>query len=219
MILFNVKKIVFSSTCAIYGIPEPDKIPIKETTLTKPINPYGESKLLFENALKWYKNNCDLDYIALRYFNVAGASELRGERHNPETHLIPLVIKSVKRKDFTLKVFGNDYQTKDGTAIRDYIHVIDLIYAHILAINALVENKKHSNLYNIGYGEGISVLEIINAAKEVFNTEIPYQICDRRQGDPPILIANSRKIREELNWKPKLNNIGNIIHSASKFIE
>ena len=162
MILFNVKKIVFSSTCAVYGIPKPEEIPIKEDSQTKPINPYGESKLLFEKALEWYKQSASLDYIALRYFNVAGASKVRGEKHNPETHLIPLAIRAVKDKDYKLNIHGNDYPTKDGTTVRDYIHVIDLIYAHILAIKALINNKRHQNVYNIGYGHGYSVLEIVN---------------------------------------------------------
>ena len=219
MILFNVKKIVFSSTCAIYGIPNPDEIPIKENILTKPINPYGESKLLFEKALEQYKNSLGLDYIALRYFNVAGASKNRGERHNPETHLIPLAIKAAKNKSYDLQLYGNDYPTKDGTPIRDYIHVIDLVYAHILAIKALINNKKHESAYNIGYGEGYSVLEVINSVQEVFKTKIPYKICERRPGDPPILIADPKKIKEDLNWLPKFNNINEMIQSAGRFIE
>ena len=219
MILFNVKKIVFSSTCAVYGVPKEDAIPINESCLTKPINPYGQSKLLFEKALEWYKKSHDLDYIALRYFNVAGASENRGEKHNPETHLIPLVIKSARNKEHPLKIYGNDYKTNDGTAVRDYIHVVDLIYAHIEAIKALISKKNNHSVYNIGYGHGYSVLEIVNATKEVLNTDIPYKLCDRRSGDPPILIANSRRIREDLNWKPKYDNINEIIKSASKFID
>ncbi len=218
MILFNIKKIVFSSTCAVYGIPKPEEIPIKESTQTKPINPYGESKLLFEKALEWYKNSAELEYITLRYFNVAGASKNRGERHNPETHLIPLLIRAVKNKNYGLNVYGNDYPTKDGTTVRDYVHVVDLVYAHILAIKALLNNKKHQNIYNIGYGHGYSVLEIINSVQEVFKTKIPYKISNKRPGDPPVLIADSRKIKEDLNWEPKLNDINEMISSASKFI-
>lgn len=219
MIRFNVKKIVFSSTCAVYGEPNKEEIPIKEETKTKPINPYGESKLLFEQALKWYKNHHNLDYIALRYFNVAGASENRGENHNPETHLIPLIIKALKDKNYQLSVYGNDYPTKDGTAIRDYIHVVDLIYSHINAIEILLNNKIHSEVYNVGYGHGYSVLEIVNAAKEVFKKNVNYKICKRRSGDPAILIADSSKIQKELQWKPKHDNIYEIIRSASKFIK
>lgn len=219
MLLFNVKKIVFSSTCAIYGIPNPDEIPIKESAEKKPINPYGESKLLFEKALESYKNSSGLDYIALRYFNVAGASKNRGERHNPETHLIPLAIRAIKNKNYELSIYGNDYPTKDGTAIRDYIHVIDLVYAHILAIKALVSNKKHETAYNIGYGQGYSVLEIVNSVQEVFKTKLPYKICERREGDPPALIADPKKIKEDLNWQPKFNDINEMIRSAGKFIK
>lgn len=219
MILCNVKKIVFSSSCAVYGIPKPEEIPIKENNQTKPINPYGESKLLFEKALEWYKKTSGLNYIALRYFNVAGASKNRGEAHNPETHLIPLVIKAAKNKDYKLNIYGNDYPTKDGTTLRDYIHIIDLVYAHILAIEALINNKKHQNIYNIGYGHGYSVLEIVNSVQEVFKTKISYIISDKRPGDPPVLIADSRKIKEDLNWNPRFNDINEMIRSASKFIQ
>lgn len=218
MIRCNIKKIVFSSTCAVYGKPDKNEIPIKEETKTKPINPYGQSKLLFEQALKWYKDNHNLNYIALRYFNVAGASENRGEKHNPETHLIPLVIKALKNKNYKLSMYGKDYPTNDGTAIRDYIHVVDLIYSHINAIDTLLNNNGHSNIYNVGYGHGYSVLEIIKAACEVFKKDINYNICERRPGDPPVLIADPRRIQKELNWKPRLDNIHEIIRSASKFI-
>jgi UDP-glucose 4-epimerase len=219
MILFNIKKIVFSSSAAVYGIPKSEEIPIKESTQTKPINPYGESKLIFEKALEWYKKSADLDYIALRYFNVAGASKNRGERHNPETHLIPLVIKAIKNKNYEFNIYGNDYPTKDGTAIRDYIHVVDLVYAHILAIEALLTNKNHKKVYNIGYGHGSSVLEIVNSVQEVFKTKISYKISQKRPGDPSILIADPRRIKEDLNWKPKFDDINEMIRSASKFIE
>lgn len=216
MNLFNVNKFVFSSTCAVYGIPEEHEIPIKETCLTKPVNPYGESKLLFENLLKSSKDNNGLSYIALRYFNVAGSSKHHSERHEPETHLIPLVIRAAKNKDYKLNLYGKDYPTKDSTAIRDYVHVIDLIDAHICALNAILTNKNYSNVYNIGYNKGYSVLEIVNAAKEVLNTDIKYIITDRRAGDPPVLIADSSKIKKELNWKPKHDNIKEIISSASR---
>lgn len=218
MLSKGINKIVFSSTCAVYGIPEEKDIPISEEIPTKPINVYGESKLAFEQALNWYKEKKNLNYIALRYFNVAGASTNRGERHEPETHLIPLTIKSVKDKSRKLKIFGNDYNTKDGTATRDYIHVIDLIYAHIKAIEMLVSNKKHKNVYNVGYGTGYTVLEIINAAKEVFNTDITFEIAERRAGDPPVLIADSRNTQNDLQWKPQHNNINEMISSASNFV-
>ena len=219
MILFNVKKIVFSSTCAVYGIPNEDEIPIKEETPTKPINPYGESKLLFEKMLEWYKNNHNLKYISLRYFNVAGASAKRGENHNPETHLIPLIIKSSKDTYYKLKIYGNDYPTKDGTSIRDYVHVVDLINAHIKAIDVLIKEKEHLNVYNVGYGHGYTVLEIVNAAKEVLNKNIDFSFSQRRNGDPPVLIANSTKIRKDFKWEPKYDDIYEIIISTSKFIK
>ena len=218
MILFDVKKIVFSSTCAVYGIPKEKDIPIKEEIQTKPINPYGESKLLFEKALEWYKMTYNLDYITLRYFNVAGATESRGENHNPETHLIPLVIKAVKDKNYKLKIYGDDYPTKDGSAIRDYVHVLDLANAHNCATSVLLNQNKHENTYNIGYGHGYSVFEIVNAAKEVFKTDIQFKTTERRPGDPPILISDSKKIQKDLNWYPKHDDIYEIIRSASKFI-
>ena len=219
MIRFNIKKIVFSSTCAVYGIPSPEDIPIKEKTITKPVNVYGESKLAFEKALEWHKKTNELSYIALRYFNVAGATNKHGENHNPETHLIPLVIRAANNTNYQLSIYGNDYPTKDGTALRDYIHVIDLINAHIKALTLLINGDKHENIYNIGYGHGYSVLEIVNAAKEVLKKDIQYKITDRRAGDPPVLIADTTKIRRDFSWKPKYDNIYEIISSASKFVK
>jgi len=213
----NVKNFIFSSTCAIYGIPDKDEIPIKEETIPKPINPYGESKLLFETSLKWEKESNNLNFIALRYFNVAGSSKQHFENHKPETHLIPLAVNAAKSNN-TLKIYGNDYQTQDGTAIRDYVHVVDLINAHLCALKALIEKKNRSYIYNVGYGVGYSVFEIVNAVQEVLKTQVKYSITDRRSGDPPILIANSEKIKKELNWKPKHNNINEIIESTSRFI-
>lgn len=218
MKLFNVNKFIFSSTCAVYGIPNPDDIPIKETTQTKPINPYGESKLLFEKLLDWHKEKYGLKYIALRYFNVAGSSKNIGERHKPETHLIPLVIKAAKNKNYELKIYGKNYLTKDGTAIRDYVHVMDLIDAHLLALEVLISNKNYSNIYNVGYGRGYSVMEIVNAAKDILKSEIKYIITERRLGDPPVLISDSSKIKKELNWTPKHDNLTDIMTSASKFV-
>jgi UDP-glucose 4-epimerase len=214
MINHNIKKIIFSSTCAVYGIPVNGNN-ISETTDTKPINPYGESKLLFENALKWYKEKYGLEYIALRFFNVAGATEKSGEKHNPETHLIPLVLKSINDRDFKLKVYGNDYPTNDGTAIRDYIHVVDLIEGHINALEAITKGKNYSNVYNLGYGHGYSVLEIIKAVEKVLNTKVNYEITDRREGDPPILVADTTNIKKDLNWIPKHDDIHEIIRTAS----
>ena len=218
MILFDVKKIVFSSSCAIYGIPKSEEIPIKEETETKPINPYGESKLLFEKALEWFKTTYGLDYISVRYFNIAGSSKKLGEKHSPETHLIPLVLKASSDQNYRLQIYGNDYPTNDGTAIRDYVHILDLIDVHIKALKKLLNKEKYLNIYNVGYGHGYSVLEIVNAAKEVLKKEINYKISPRRPGDPPVLIADSTKIRKDFNWRPKYDNIHEIILSASKFI-
>ena len=218
MNVFNIKNIIFSSTCAVYGTPVKEDIPIKEECPTKPINPYGESKLMFEKALESYKQKSGLNYIALRYFNVAGATEKLGEKHNPETHLIPLVIRQAKNKNYKLKLYGNNYPTKDGTCIRDYIHIIDLINAHIKAIEAISNNKKYSNVYNVGYGRGFSVLEIVNASMEVLKVKIHYEICNPRPGDPPVLIADSTRIKQELSWVPKYDNINEIILSSSRFL-
>lgn len=217
MVEHNVKNIIFSSTCAVYGVPKEEEVPINEKTLTCPINPYGQSKLLFEGLLEEYKKTYGINHIALRYFNVAGASEKRGEKHDPETHLIPLAIKAAKDKAFDLTVYGNDYPTKDGTAVRDYVHVFDLIEGHIKALEALLNNKNFSNVYNLGYGHGYSVLEIIEATKKLLGVDIKYKISERRVGDPPILIADSQKIKKELNWQPKHDDLSSIIKSAYDF--
>ena len=210
MIKSDVKKIVFSSTAAVYG--EPDKQPITETAKNAPTNPYGETKLAFEQALKWYEQAFDLKYASLRYFNAAGASEKRGERHEPETHLIPLVFQAALGKIPHIKIFGNDYQTRDQTCVRDYIHVVDLAQAHIHAIKIL---DKQSAIYNLGCGgEGYTVREVIETVQEVTDLEIPVQISNRRIGDPAILIASSDKIKSELGWQPEFQDLRLIIESA-----
>lgn len=214
MLEHNVKNIIFSSTCATYGIPKETDIPISENTKQKPINPYGESKLLFEQSLKWHSQNKGLKYIALRYFNVCGATKLRGEYHNPETHLIPLLLRSLKYKNEKFKIFGTDYPTPDGTTIRDYIHVVDLINGHIDALNALIENRSVNQEYNIGYGHGYSVLEIMKETEILFKQKVDFEFCDRRPGDPPILVANPAKIKKELGWNPIHDNISKIIEST-----
>lgn len=217
MILFEVKKIVFSSSCAVYGIPSPENIPIKEETPVKPITPYGESKLLFEKALEWYRLTGSLDYISLRYFNVAGATKQRREMHDPETHLIPLVIKAIKDTNYKLKIYGNDYPTKDGTAVRDYIHILDLIDAHLYALETLYNKKPHNYTYNLGYGHGYTVLDIVNASKKIFKKDFNYDFFPRRTGDPPILISDPGKIQNDLNWHPKHDDLYEIISSAGAF--
>ncbi len=208
MIKYGVDKIVFSSSAAVYGSPK--EIPIKEDSEKRPTSYYGLSKLMFENIL----DACTvygIKNICLRYFNAAGAGFGIGEDHNPETHLIPLVLKTALGQRESIKIFGDDYPTKDGTCIRDYIHVVDLAGAHLLALKAL-ENGV-TGKYNVGTGKGYSVKEIIEIAKEVTGKDIKVEISKRREGDPPILIADPTKIMKELGWKPKFG-IRDIIKSA-----
>lgn len=208
----NVNKIVFSSSAAVYG--EHDIMPITEEYPTSPTNPYGETKLAMEKMMKWAEKAYGMKYVSLRYFNVAGAYETGeiGEDHHPETHLIPLVLEVALGKREKISVFGNDYPTPDGTCIRDYIHVSDLIDAHILAANSLLIGKD-SQIYNLGSQEGYSVLEIIQAAIEVTKIDLPFQIVPRRPGDPAKLVASSAKIKKELGWEPK-HSIQDIIAHA-----
>lgn len=212
----DVKKIVFSSTAAVYG--EPDRVPIEETDKTEPTNTYGETKLAMEKMMKWSDKAYGLKYIALRYFNVAGASAngLIGEDHRPETHLIPLVLQVPLGKREKISIFGEDYATKDGTCIRDYIYVKDLINAHILAFKKLRDGY-HSDVFNLGNGFGFSVKEIIEAAKIVTGKDIKVELCMRRAGDPAVLIASSVKAKEILGWEPKVKDIETIIGSAWNF--
>jgi UDP-glucose 4-epimerase len=213
MIKNNVKKIIYSSSAGIYGNPK--KIPIDEDSETIPNNPYGLTKLMFEQILKKYNQTYNLNSVSLRYFNAAGAhisSEI-GEDHKPESHLIPLVLQTALNLRPAIKIFGTDYQTKDGTAIRDYIHVTDLAHAHILALDNL-ENNEGYFYYNLGNEQGFSVKEIIDITSDITNIEIPIEKTDRRLGDPAILIASSKKIKQELKWKPKYNDIKIIIKTA-----
>lgn len=213
MIKHNVKKIVFSSTAATYG--EPKNIPILESDETNPTNAYGETKLCMEKMMKWADKAHGVKYISLRYFNVAGAhiSGEIGEDHNPETHLIPLILQVPLGKREFISIFGDDYDTHDGTCIRDYIHVTDLADAHILAVQKLREGSD-SNIYNLGSGNGFTVKEMIEAARKVTGHEIPAKVCERRAGDPAKLVASSIKAREELGWQPKLENVEAMISSA-----
>ena len=212
----RVGRIVFSSTAAAYG--EPESIPILETDRTLPTNPYGETKLAMEKMMKWAENAHGIKFIALRYFNVAGAHKngMIGEDHDPETHLIPLILQVPLGKRESIAVFGDDYDTQDGTCIRDYIHVEDLTEAHILALNSLREGSP-STVYNLGNGEGFSVKEIVEAARRVTKHPIPSVICPRRAGDPSTLIASGKKAMEKLGWEPKFNRIDDIIASAWKW--
>jgi UDP-glucose 4-epimerase len=210
---YGVKKIVFSSTAATYG--EPENTPILEGDKTLPTNPYGETKLAVEKMLKWSDNAYGLKYVVLRYFNAAGAhkSGSIGEDHSPESHLIPLILQVALGKRDKISIFGDDYATKDGTCIRDYIHVTDLADAHILAVNKLREDHT-SATYNLGNGKGFSVKEVIEVARQVTGHAIPAEVSPRRAGDPAILIASSDKIIDELGWKPKYNSVPQIVESA-----
>ena len=206
----GVQQLVFSSTCATYG--EPDTVPITEESANRPTNPYGESKLAFERALAWYEHAYGLRYASLRYFNAAGATKRCGEMHDPETHLIPLVLRVASGKDAEVKIFGDDYPTRDGTCVRDYIHIVDLARAHILALEILGER---SATYNLGCGgDGYTVKEVIEVAREITGREIRAQVAPRRAGDPAVLIASSGKIKQELGWKPKFQDLRVIIQSA-----
>jgi UDP-glucose 4-epimerase len=206
----GVKRLVFSSTAATYG--EPAKQPIEETDPTAPTNPYGETKLAFERALHWYDNAHGLHYASLRYFNAAGATKLCGEAHDPETHLIPIVLQAAAGVRPHVTVYGDDYPTRDGTCVRDYIHVVDLARAHILALSIL---ETRSAIYNLGCGgEGYSVLEVIETAKAITGRDIPVQTGARRPGDPAVLIASSARIKSELGWQPAFQDLRVIIQSA-----
>lgn len=216
MIKHNVKKIVFSSTAATYG--EPKRIPILETDQTEPTNAYGETKLAMEKMMRWADIAHGVKFISLRYFNVAGAHESGeiGEDHDPETHLIPLILQVPLGKREFISIYGDDYDTHDGTCIRDYIHVIDLADAHILAVKKLRAGSE-SNIYNLGSGNGFTVKEMIEAARKVTSHPIPAKICERRAGDPAKLVASSEKARKELNWQPKFENVEAMISSAWKW--
>jgi UDP-glucose 4-epimerase len=211
MIKHKVFKMIFSSSCSIYG--EPEHIPIDENQPKNPINPYGESKLIFEKMLYWYAQVYELCSISLRYFNAAGATERLGEDHDPETHLIPIILKVALKQMDHIPVFGTDYPTKDGSCIRDYIHIADIARAHIIALEHL-GNKPQYKAYNLGHGKGYSVLEVIEAVRRISNTEIPVSIRDRRKGDPAILIASSDHARKELGWKPDYPDLESIVSSA-----
>lgn len=210
MIRKNVKRLVFSSTAAVYG--EPDSVPIPEEAELKPTNPYGESKLMVEQMLTWLNRIHGLRYASLRYFNVAGAIPGRGEAHEPESHLIPLVLDVALGRRSAIRVFGRDYPTPDGTCIRDYIHVRDLSMAHLLAFQAL---EAHDRLiYNLGNGRAFSVREVIESARRVTGRPIPVEEAPRRPGDPAVLVASSGKICAELGWKPEYTRLDDIVASA-----
>lgn len=207
---YQLDKLVFSSSAAIYG--ELQTTSILETNEKVPLNAYGESKLMFERILKWYGKVYGLKYISFRYFNAAGASELLGESHRPETHLIPNVLKAALSKSGGISVFGTDYPTRDGSCIRDYVHVIDIARAHVLALERLGELSGRA--YNLGNGDGYSVLEVIEMAKKVTDVDIPVKVCARRPGDPAVLVASSNLAKTELAWKPQFPDLESIVESA-----
>ena len=210
MVAAGVKRIVFSSTCAIFGPPE--RLPIDENLPTRPINPYGESKLAFERILRWYDEIHGVKCVSLRYFNAAGASARFGEDHRVETHLIPNVLKVALGQKPRVEVYGTDYETPDGTCVRDYIHILDLAKAHILALDS-----PKSEYYNLGTGGGSSVREVIDAARKVTGEKIEVVERPRRPGDPPRLIAASEKIKRELGWEPRFQSLDAILESAWKW--
>jgi UDP-glucose 4-epimerase len=203
----KIKKFVFSSTCATYGPPE--RVPMTEDLPQKPINPYGESKLMFERMLQWYQQIHGLDFVAFRYFNAAGATEKFGEHHRTETHLIPNVLKVPLGQAKQCEIYGTDYPTPDGTCIRDYIHILDLAQAHILA---LTPGKR--GFYNLGNGDGYSVRQVIQACEKITGTRIPAIEKPRRPGDPPKLVAAADKAIRELGWKPKFPRLEEIVRTA-----
>ncbi|MBW4026987.1 MAG: UDP-glucose 4-epimerase GalE [Acidobacteria bacterium] len=213
MLATGVNRLVFSSTAAVYG--EPEKTPIVETAPLRPTNAYGESKLLVEQMLAWLNRIHGFRYASLRYFNVAGAVEGRGEAHEPESHLIPLVLDVALGRRKSIKIFGSDYPTPDGTCIRDYIHVHDLARAHLLALEAL--GSRDRLIYNIGNGRGFTVREVVESARRVTGHAIPVEEEPRRPGDPAALIASSEKIGEELGWKPEYAKLDDIVESAWKW--
>jgi UDP-glucose 4-epimerase len=209
MTRFNVPRFILSSTANLFD--EPERIPIDENEKIVPGSPYGESKLILERMLDWLDRTQGLRYAALRYFNAAGATPERGEDHDPETHLIPLVLQVALGQRDHIQIFGSDYPTRDGTCARDYIHIVDLAQAHILALRALDEG---SRTYNLGNGQGYTVREVIETAREVTGHPIPAIDGPRRPGDPPVLVASSEKIREELGWKPQFPDLRSIVQSA-----
>jgi UDP-glucose 4-epimerase len=208
MIDVGVERLVFSSTAAVYG--EPQKQPIEETDPAHPTNPYGDTKLAFERALPWYENAHGLKWVSLRYFNAAGASQRHGEHHDPETHLIPIALEVAAGRRSELVVFGDDYPTPDGTCVRDYIHVVDLARAHVLALSSA-----RSAVYNLGCGgSGYSVTEVVDTAAKVSGQPITVRVGPRRAGDPAVLVASSDRIKQELGWVPQHQDLETIVASA-----
>ncbi|MGA9048018.1 MAG: UDP-glucose 4-epimerase GalE [Dehalococcoidia bacterium] len=216
MMKYHVNKLVFSSSAAIYGSPV--DVPIEETqAIIPPLNTYGESKLMLERILQRYSAANGLKHISLRYFNAAGASDIHGEDHKPESHLIPNVLKAALKREGCVELYGTDYPTEDGTCVRDYIHVSDIARAHIAALKNLELTKNVNKAYNLGTRNGFSVLQIVKAARDVTGRQIPVRTLARRAGDPPILVASYELAKTELNWEPEYTEVGPIIESAWKW--
>jgi UDP-glucose 4-epimerase len=210
MIAHDVKRIVFSSTAATYG--QPDEIPIVEDSVKNPVNAYGESKLAFERIMAWYRRSYDLRHVSLRYFNAAGATAERGEWHVPETHLIPIVFEAAVGERESMKLFGTDWDTRDGSCVRDYVHVVDIARAHLLALHEI--DTLGARVYNLGNGSGYSNLEVIETVRKVTGRDIKVVPAERRPGDPATLIASSERIQSELGWKPEYPDLETIIDTA-----
>ncbi|MFI5072617.1 MAG: UDP-glucose 4-epimerase GalE [Terriglobales bacterium] len=210
MLRHGVKKLIFSSTAATYG--EPEKIPIPEEHRTKPINPYGASKLLFERILQEFRENSGLEYVTMRYFNAAGASAERGEDHSPETHILPILFEAALGQREAFQVYGTDYPTADGTCVRDYVHVVDIASAHALAVERISEMA--GRVYNVGNSRGFSVREVVDTVRGVTGRDIPIRVAPRRAGDPAVLVASSERIRKELSWSPRFSDLKSIIQTA-----
>jgi UDP-glucose 4-epimerase len=218
MLAAGVKCFIFSSSASVYG--DPSQVPIVEDHPLRPVNPYGEGKVFVEKALRWYEEAHGLRYISLRYFNAAGADpdgEL-GEAHNPETHLIPSILEVALGKKPYMEIYGTDYATPDGTCIRDYIHVVDLAQAHIRALEVLLDGAA-SRVYNLGNQKGFSVREVVAVARAVTQHPIPVQESPRRQGDPPVLVASSERIKKELGWKPLYDDLKTIVETAWRWMK
>jgi UDP-glucose 4-epimerase len=211
----KIKMLVFSSTAATYG--EPERQPIVEDDPTRPSNPYGETKLAIERAMHWYNQAYGIRYVSLRYFNAAGATATRGERHDPETHLIPLVLRAARDDRHPITIFGSDYPTRDGTCVRDYIHVSDLARAHVLSLEALARKDLRAQIFNLGCGDGYTVKEVIETARAVTGRDIPVIAGPRRPGDPAVLVASSERISRSLGWRPQHSSLQEIVGSAWKW--
>jgi UDP-glucose 4-epimerase len=215
MLGHDVHRLIFSSSAAVYGEPRTDEI--GEGHPKVPLNPYGETKLIFERILEWYGRAYQLQFICLRYFNAAGASQRLGEDHRPETHLIPNVLRAALDKSAPVTLFGTDYPTRDGSCVRDYVHVIDIAQAHILALKRL--KNRSGRAYNLGSGGGHSVMEVVEVARQVTGVDIPAKVSARRPGDPAVLVASSALAQQELGWKPEYAGLESIVSSSWRWMQ